>query len=320
MSGDPASLRRAAVVVPTHNSRGWVEGCLGALRMQQGVSLQVVVVDNASSDDTVALVRRLFREAEVVELPENAGYAGALCAGERRAEPGRPLLALNVDTVGASDAVARLLDVLDARPAVGVVAPRLENPDGSLQPSIQRFPSVGRFALQALRLEQLGRSPPDHARAQDVDWATGAALLVRREAWDAVGGFDPAYRFYVEEIDFQRRVRDAGWQVAYEPAAVVVHHGGFTPVPPERFLLSHDGFERYFGVHDGRTAQVLGRLALCLVAASRWAAWSAIAATSARRRPAARAWAAMFGPVTLRSLAQLPRAARRTHDQPMRLR
>jgi len=308
------------VIVPVRDSRRWIDACLGSLLAQVGVDLQVVVVDNASSDGTADHVRGAFPSVEIVELPHNTGYAGALCEGARRAGPGRDLLALNVDTVVAPDAILALLRVLDARPEVGVAAPRLQNPDGTLQPSIYHFPTVGRFVLQALRLERLGRRTPDHDVAQDVEWASGAALLARREAWDAVGGFDPAYRFYVEEIDFQRRVHDAGWAVAFEPSAVVVHHGGFAPVPAERFLLAHDGFERYFAVHDGPVAQVLARLALCLVAASRWLAWSVIALASRRHRHAALAWARMFGPVTLRSLMRLPGALRRRHDPPAALR
>jgi GT2 family glycosyltransferase len=233
--------------------------------------------------------------------------------------PGHDVLALNADTVVDRAAFRLLVETLAAHPGTGLVAPRLLNGDGSLQRSAYEFPSLGGFARQAVGLKRTvaaGREPArEEAAAEpfEIDWASGAALLVRRQAWDEVGGFDPAYRFFVEEVDLQRRLRDAGWTVVFEPRALVTHFGGAHPIPAHRFALAHDGWERYFGSRGGRARQVAARALLCAVAASRFALWLGLALVRPAGRIESLRWARMFAGVTLLSASKLPAAMIRRH-------
>lgn len=299
---------RVVAVVPTYNSERWMEDCIPALLEQRDVEVTVVVVDNGSADGTLDLVRRRWPQVETVALGENRGY-GASCNEGARRHPGADVLACNPDAVLDPDCVARLAAALAADPWVGVAAPRLRNPDGTLQPSAHRFPRLRDLLGEALLLDRVAASFDYHARGYAHDaprrggWATGAVLLVRREAWDAVGGFDPAYRLYVEEVDLQKRLAEHGWEAVLDPAAGALHHGGKQPVPVEQFLLSHDGWARYFRRTGGAPAALAARLILLLTALVRGLAWSAMGTV----RPAARPWAAMFLGVFARGLSRLGR-------------
>ncbi len=149
---------------------------------------------------------------------------------------GRWFFLLNPDAWVVGDGLDRLVEFADARPRAAVVGPRLRNPDGSLQRSARAFPTVWRLATEYLFIRKLAprssRLNPlyvggfDHDEAREVDWVSGAALLVRREAADEVGLFDEGYFMFSEEADWMFRFRAAGWTVWFTPDAEVVHVGG----------------------------------------------------------------------------------------------
>lgn len=271
---------------------------------QAGDEWEVVVVDNASSDGTAAEVRGRWPAVRVVELAENVGYGAAVNAGAAAGTPGGHVLALNVDTQLEPAALAKLVGALEADPRLGAVGPRLLDPDGSLQPSVHDLPSVAALFAEALFLDRLPAALGDrlgyHARGYDyaaprrVGWLTGAVLLVRGTAWEQSGGFDPQFFFFVEEIDLQRRLQALGWEVAIEPRAAVLHHGGKQPLSPELFLHSHEGFELYFAKHGGPAQARLARAALRLAALTRAIAWSLVPLVRPARAGDARRWRTMF--------------------------
>jgi GT2 family glycosyltransferase len=282
---------------------------------QAGDEWQVVVVDNASSDGTAEEVRARWGTVRVVELESNLGYGAAVNAGAGTS-PGH-VLALNVDTELEPGALARLRSALEADPRLGAVGPRLLDPDGSLQPSVHDLPTVGALFAEALFLDRLPNGIGDklgyHSRGYDysspqrVGWLTGAALLLRDTAWRECGGFDPAFFFFVEEVDLQRRLHALGWSVAIEPRAAVVHHGGKQPLAPELFLHSHDGFARYFAKHGSPASARLARAALCLTALTRALAWAVAPLLRPGAAADARRWRAMFWNVFARSARELAR-------------
>ena len=207
----------------------------------------------------------------------------------RRAH-GRYLLALNSDTLVTPGALAELLGFAEARPQCGVVGPRLVHPDGSLQPSCRNFPTPWTHFLEASGLWQLLRnrraigrhyylcSPHDEAMA--VDWLTGACLLLRDEVFAQTGGFDEL-RFsgmYGEDIDWCRRIRAKGWQIWFDPAAVIVHAESATPLD-DRTLRMYRGFYRYCAVHLSQSRQLAIRAATWLALGPRW-----LLARDARKR------------------------------------
>ncbi|HHE71027.1 MAG TPA: glycosyltransferase family 2 protein, partial [Chloroflexi bacterium] len=196
--------------------------------------LEIIVVDNASTDGTPEMLRSSAQDVRLLINRENRGFAAANNQGLAIAR-GQYILLLNSDTLVRPQALRRLVAYLETHPDTGLVGPRLLNEDGSIQPSRRRFPTLpilflestwleGLLPRKALALYYVEDRPDD--MPQDVDWVTGAAMLVRRETIDEVGPLDEGFFMYSEELDWCRRIRGAGWRIAYEPAAEVVHYGG----------------------------------------------------------------------------------------------
>jgi N-acetylglucosaminyl-diphospho-decaprenol L-rhamnosyltransferase len=235
-----------SAVVVNYNARGVLASCVASLR-DAGID-QVVVVDNASVDGSEGALRATDPDAIWVPAGANLGYGRAANLGAARTRtPG--LLICNPDVNVRRGTVAALVAALQADPAVGVVGPRLLNPDGSLYPSARAFPSlvdaVGHGALGTVwagnpfsrRYKLLDW---DHRSARRVDWVSGACMLVRRRMWDEIGGFDPSFFMYMEDVDLCWRAGRAGWAVMYEPAGEVTHAQGVsTNVVPYRMILAH---------------------------------------------------------------------------------
>jgi N-acetylglucosaminyl-diphospho-decaprenol L-rhamnosyltransferase len=283
--------------------------------------VSIAVVDNGSADGSAQHVRGRWPTVLVADAPTNLGYGASINYGVELLPEG-DVLAVNADAHLAPGAVGHLCAVLDDDRSVGAVAPRLTNDDGSLQPSAYRFPTLPRMLGRAVFLHHVpgtGRwladlATTDYTHRTYIDWAAGAALLIRREAWEAVAGFDPGYFFFVEEIDLQRRLTDARWRIALEPVASAVHYGGHQPISSELFLHAHDGFARYFGLKRGSKGAVLARACLCLGALTRAGMWTTVAFVRRARRREALDWASMFGRVFLASLRRLPRTLNTSHD------
>jgi N-acetylglucosaminyl-diphospho-decaprenol L-rhamnosyltransferase len=217
-----------AAVVVTYNALPWLEPCLVS-----AAAYETVVVDHGSTDGTLELVRR-FPRVRLLER-ENRGLAAGWNAGIA-ATSGRYVLLLNSDAWAIGEAVERLVRFVDKHPRAAVVAPRLSNPDGSLQRSVRGFPTLWRLATEYLFLRKLApRSRAlnafyaggfDHREARRIDWAMGAVLLVRREAIEEVGPADEDFFLFSEETDWCYRFHAAGWEVWFDPEAEFTHVGG----------------------------------------------------------------------------------------------
>lgn len=241
---------------------------------------EIVVVDNASGDGVASALAARVPAVRVLVEEINRGYGAACNRGAR--ETARPyLLLLNSDAVVQPGAVAALEAALDANRRAAVVGPRLSNADGSLQSSIRRFPTPWRIFCESAGLAFVagGRRPfeghtatrQDHGRAREVEALMGAALLVRREAFDDAGGFDEAFFLYAEETDLMARWAARRWKLLYEPAAQVRHEGGRSG-GDALFGQLHASLVRYTAKHHGRGAARFARLALDGGAAVRYAA------------------------------------------------
>jgi N-acetylglucosaminyl-diphospho-decaprenol L-rhamnosyltransferase len=229
---------------------------------------EVIVVDNASTDNSADMVRTRFPHVRLIHLPENLGFSGGNNAGIRAAR-GDYILLLNPDTVAHPGSISLLCDYMEAHPEAGIIGPRLLNADGSLQPSRRRFPTLTTALIESTPLQQFVPNASSLRRfymldrpedaPQQVDWLSGAVLLCRREALEQAGPFDPGYFMFSEEVDLCRRVAQAGWSIAYLPAAEVTHFGGGSTdqAVPSRHINFNTSKARYFRIHEGR---VLGRL------------------------------------------------------------
>ena len=204
------------------------------LDTNQDCSIRLLVRDNGSTDGTVQAIRDRVPEAEIDAGVENLGFAAGM--NTLLARSGTPwFLCLNSDAWPESAAVGTLVRAGESSPRIAVVAPRLERPDGTLEHSTHPFPSIHIAAAAALGgarvlpgwlaerwcLEGAWR----HDRSRSVDWAVGAALLLRREAIEQLGMFDDRFFMYTEDLEWCWRARQMGWEIRFEPAAVVHHVG-----------------------------------------------------------------------------------------------
>jgi N-acetylglucosaminyl-diphospho-decaprenol L-rhamnosyltransferase len=266
---EPSPLDVQAVVV-NFNTRHHLECCLASLKAE-GVS-SIVVVDNGSVDGSRIAVEE--SRATWLQSGENLGYGKAANLGAR--SPGASgsayLLVCNPDVEVRPGALRRLVETLERRPSVALVGPRINESTGVLYPSARSFPALadalghGAFGLlaPANRFTRRYRMLDwDHADEADVDWVSGACFLVRRSAWEQVGGFDPAFFMYMEDVDLCWRLHRGGWSVAYQPSAVAFHAQGVsTDRHPYRMLLAH---HRSMWRYAVRTSTGRRRVALPLV-------------------------------------------------------
>src|SRR5262249_7752686 len=246
------------VVIVSFNTCQLLRGCLESLR-GCALPLRIVVVENGSKDDSAAMVRACFPEAELIALEQNSGFAAGTNVGLQRLgvgcwelgvgvsapipNPQLPtpdkVLLLNPDTVVHPGAIEALAAFLDAHPRVGAVGPRLLNSDGSVQPAAFRFPTLAMTLLDLFPPGEAlpgrlygswwhGRYPCEQ-RAEEpfpIDHPLGACILARRAVVEQVGMLDQRFFMYAEEVDWCYRIREAGWSIWQEPRARVTHMGG----------------------------------------------------------------------------------------------
>jgi GT2 family glycosyltransferase len=260
-----ATLGDLTIVVVTWHSAAEVPPLLASLAPATGAGAELVVIDNASTDDAVALVRRLAPTARIVVNAANRGFGAAANQGLETSRR-RFVLFLNPDTVVTADAMSCALAYLDGASTVGVVGCRTLTADGSPQATVDRFHSVRALVAAAWH----GTRDADVPRGESprtsgiVDWVYGSFLLGRRAAFTAVGGFDEAYDMYGEDLDLCHRLRAAGWATAYCAEATVVHHGnrsGARRYGADRDVAVLRGTLRFFRRRRGRLAELGFRIA-----------------------------------------------------------
>jgi N-acetylglucosaminyl-diphospho-decaprenol L-rhamnosyltransferase len=234
---NPTGRPDLSVVIVSYQVRELLDRCLNSLlNLKSALSLQVFVVDNASTDDTVAWVRDRFSWVNLVANSENRGFSAANNQALKEAA-GRHLMLLNPDTVvpaAQPNALEKLVAFMDSHPRAGACGPLLRYPDGSLQHSAFRYPSLAQiycdlFPVNWRLLESHlnGRYPRklyEAGQPFEIDHPLGAAFLVRREAAGDVGWLDEEFFIYAEEIDWARRLHSSGWEIWCVPAAEILHH------------------------------------------------------------------------------------------------
>ncbi len=289
-----------SIIILSWNVRDLLRQCLESVASGRPLSAdhpppttEIIVVDNASSEGSVEMVRAEFPAVRLIANQANRGYTGGNNDGIAAAA-GRYVMILNPDTRVLNDALAAMVAYADAHPDVGVVGPQLLNPDGSVQSSRRRFPTLmtGLFESTWLQLisprDVLRRyyalDQPDDA-IQEVDWLFGACFLVRREVIQQVGALDEGFFMYSEEMDWCRRIRQAGWKVVYLPEAQVIHYGGKSSdqVAAQRHIYFQTSKVRYFRKHHGALTAGVLRVALLTMYAGQLALEAAKGALGHKR-------------------------------------
>ncbi len=270
----PQSLDLSIIIV-SWNVRDLLRACLHSIDAGRGdLALEVIVVDGASSDGSVDMVQTEFPWVNLIACDENVGFPRGNNLGLAEAD-GRYHLLLNPDTEIRGDALSVMVDYLNRHPDVGVVGPQLLNADGSIQSSRRRFPTLATAFFESTWLETIAPKRllrhyyaldlPDDKTA-DMDWGVGACLLARRELFERIGGLDEAYFMYSEELDWQRRIKLAGWRIVYLPAAQVLHYVGQSS--EQAVTARHINFQRaklrYFRKYHGWLATAVLRAFLLL--------------------------------------------------------
>ena len=239
---------RTAVVVVNYESGPVLASCVASLEAEAPAEL--VVVDNGSTDGSVGELKRRCPGIAVVDPGRNLGYGAAANRGVA-ATGSEFILVCNPDLSVAPGALTEMVAALVADPTVAVVGPLIRTPEGERYPSARQFPSMIDAAGHAMLGQFVPQNPftrayqqADLAREVDtvwpVDWVSGACFLVRRSAFEQVGGFDEQYFMYLEEVDLCWRLGKAHWRVVYTPSAVVTHQQGVsTDRHPYRMIVEH---------------------------------------------------------------------------------
>jgi len=265
---DPDQGVDLTAIIVNYNTSHLLDESIGALRLSSaGMRLQVVLVDNASRDDSIAVIKERFGDCELIENHVNVGFGRA----NNQALPlvrGRYVLLLNTDAFVAPDTLRSTVAFMDANARCGVLGVRLAGRDGVLQPSCRYAPTpwnvfLGRTGLNRFfpGVQMIDEMSWDHASVRECDWVPGCYYLIRREVLDTVGLFDPRYFLYFEEIDHCRAVKAAGWSVVFFPHTTVVHIGGesaksdsaLTALGQQISELQIESEMLYFRKHGGRT-------------------------------------------------------------------
>lgn len=279
-----------SVIVVSWNVRDLLRECLASVVNEQGTAAgersevdaggnqagaaptaEIIVVDNASTDGSAAMVQAEFPHVRLIVNAHNAGFAAANNQAVAQAR-GRFLFLLNPDAYLRPGALPGLARFLAAHPEAAAVGPNVLNPDGTWQAAAFRFPTLWDLFCEAVFLsvlfprsrffarKEIGGFNRDHVR--EVDWVQGCALVIRRAVWDVVGPFDEGYWMYVEELDWCRRAKALGYRLFFTPDAEVVHYGQ-RAVARARAAILPLGFRshfRYFRKFHGRGVEIAVRL------------------------------------------------------------
>jgi GT2 family glycosyltransferase len=293
---------RVSAIVVSFEARDDLAACLASLDATAGEGVEAVVVDNASTDGSPDLVARTHPRARLIRNAVNVGFGRACNQGA--AASGAPcLLFLNPDARLTPGALQALEQVLDQEDGVGIVGPRTVNEDDT--PQVSFGPALGLLGEWRQRRLVRGvrrRDPATLRRLQaltatpsEPDWVSGSCLLMRRRAFEQVGGFDEGFFLYEEDVDLCVRARAAGWRVRYEPRAVVRHRlGRSMAAMPVRARLEYDRSHlRYYRRHNSAAETALLRAALALRAVGGWTFAAARRDATARDAHRARLWLAL---------------------------
>lgn len=277
MPPESAATVDVSVIVVSYNTRTLLAECIASVPAEDGV--EIIVVDNGSSDGSASMIRRAFPQVRLIENDTNRGFVAATNQGIR-ASRGRYVLLLNSDAALREGALTAMVELADATPRAAIVGAQVLNPDGTFQASRARFPTL---SVELLILTGIGRwmygpwypshGPDDFRAPASVDYVSGACLLARRAAIDEVGLLDEAYFMYVEEVDWCYEMKRAGWQVWYQPHATVTHHGAASSRRAgQREALLYRGRVRFFRKHYGNNAARRLKASIIAVTAAKLAA------------------------------------------------
>ncbi|OHB75427.1 MAG: hypothetical protein A2Z25_20960 [Planctomycetes bacterium RBG_16_55_9] len=278
------------------NTLELLRNCLASVYRQAGeVDFEVIVVDNASTDGSVEMVKRDFPQVILIENADNRGFAAANNQGMAVAK-GRYVLLLNSDTLVLDDAIASTVRFADRHPRAGVTGCRVLNPDRTIQPTCFMFPSILNMLLSSMYLYKLFPKSRFFGREhmtwwgrddiREVDVVTGCFMLVRRQAIDQVGVLDERFFMYAEETDWCYRFKQNGWQVIFAPVGQIIHFGGQSAAkkPVATIIQLRLSVLKFVRKHYGRLSHLVARFLTAFFFALRLPIWLSVVLFRPRAR------------------------------------
>jgi N-acetylglucosaminyl-diphospho-decaprenol L-rhamnosyltransferase len=251
--------RALSAIIVCYRTAAELAAAIASLRAQREPPSEIIVIDNGAADGDPVPDGSQLKDVVVIRPSSNVGY-GAACNLGVTSATGDELLLLNADVVLTADAIEKMRSRLARGLSAGVVGPRILAGE-SLQPSARAFPRLrtgllGRRSPLTRLLARLGAPPAEFRRsygpAGQVDWVSGACMLVRREAFEDIGGFDESYWLYWEDADLCRRLADCGWRIYHEPASVVHHATAASGINDRTIRAFHDSAMRFADQHIAR--------------------------------------------------------------------
>lgn len=243
-------MKTLSVIIVSYNSAPELPACLNSLRNQTLKDFEIIVIDNASRDDSVALIRSDYPEVKLIASDSNLGFGNANNKALTVAE-GRYIVLLNPDATLPADTLENALKHIEENPNVGMGGGLLQGTQGEWQPSARLFPSLLNDALTMSGLAnryskspffgRFDRSWADPKQAVVIDWVVGAFAIIRRDLVNKIGLFDPRFFLYYEEVDLCRRIYQAGFKVYYWPDLVITHIGGASSETVDGLAFSSSG-------------------------------------------------------------------------------
>lgn len=257
----PFDATAVGVAIVNFNAGQHLLNCIQSVK-DEGI-VDIVVADNGSRDNSLAMLAEQHPDVKVIHLP-NPGYGGGM-NGAAKHLTNEFLFILNPDAMLLPGSVKTLVDTLQRESHAGIVGPRIEDSDKTLYPSARRFPSyfdsighaiVGLVNKNNRWTRRYHASDLTYDEERKADWVSGAAMLCRRNAFDAINGFDDSYWMYLEDVDLCFRMHKAGWDVWFQPNAIVFHVGGVsTSQVPYKLLAAHHRSLARFATRNATTLQ-----------------------------------------------------------------
>ncbi len=263
-------LTDLSIIIVSWNVKAFLKACLDSIfaAPMNGYTVEIIVVDSGSTDGSVDLIRDTYPQVKLLAQEENIGFTRSNNIG-LKAATGRYMMLLNPDTEVIGDALALMIAHLDTHQAVGISGPHTLNSDGTTQSTRRHFPTLAVGFLESTWLQPYAPkslmnyyyvNDTDDNAILDVDWVQGSGLMIRRDVYKQIGGLDEGYVMYSEEMDWCKRAKLAGWQVAYIGSARIIHHGGKSSeqVTANKHIYFQESKLRYFRKYHGwGTAQIL---------------------------------------------------------------
>lgn len=212
-----------SIIIVSFNTRQLLKDCLISIFDQTlSLTFEVLVVDNASTDGSVEMLKKEFPKVKLISNSQNLGFAKANNLALRQAQ-GELLLLLNSDTLVLDNAITKMVKFMKESPNVGIVGPKLLNPDKSPQPSTGKFLNLWASFLWLIGAERLGLTRSSPGEIKETDWISGACLMVRHEVLNKVGFLDENFFMYLEEMELCYRVKNVGFKIYFYPSSQVLH-------------------------------------------------------------------------------------------------